>query len=133
MWCYKWRYSLTTPTTMPAKRLGMYHVHDPTLEMIIQTLDSGLGYKLVKETTENGCIVTPLSVLAYLSTLYPLIPLPPYHNFSLVYIPLVKNVCTFVANLVWLHPTCYLPLPLSVDRLIRLGLQSGSPHCLVDP
>ncbi|VEL09484.1 unnamed protein product [Protopolystoma xenopodis] len=27
---------------MPAKRLGMYHVHDPTLEMMY-TMDSRLG------------------------------------------------------------------------------------------
>ncbi|VEL34618.1 unnamed protein product [Protopolystoma xenopodis] len=30
------------PTTMPAKRLGMYHVHGLTLEMIMQTMDSRL-------------------------------------------------------------------------------------------
>ncbi|VEL41226.1 unnamed protein product [Protopolystoma xenopodis] len=27
---------------MPAKRLGMYHVHSPTLEMMMHTMDSGL-------------------------------------------------------------------------------------------
>ncbi|VEL19861.1 unnamed protein product [Protopolystoma xenopodis] len=29
-------------TTMPTKRLEMYHVNGPTLEMIMQTMDSGL-------------------------------------------------------------------------------------------
>ncbi|VEL12733.1 unnamed protein product [Protopolystoma xenopodis] len=31
------------PTTMPSKRQRMYHVHGPTLEMIMHTFDSGLG------------------------------------------------------------------------------------------
>ncbi|VEL25890.1 unnamed protein product [Protopolystoma xenopodis] len=35
------------PTTMPAKRLGKYDVHDPTLEIIMQTMDSGLGKFLI--------------------------------------------------------------------------------------
>ncbi|VEL22631.1 unnamed protein product [Protopolystoma xenopodis] len=30
------------PTTIPAKRLGMYHVYGSTLEMIMQTMDPGL-------------------------------------------------------------------------------------------
>ncbi|VEL37299.1 unnamed protein product [Protopolystoma xenopodis] len=45
---------------------------------------------LDKRSVENGNIIPPPSVLAYPSTLYPLIPLPPYHKFSLVYIPLIK-------------------------------------------
>ncbi|VEL42952.1 unnamed protein product [Protopolystoma xenopodis] len=31
------------PTTMPTKRLGMYHVHGPTLKTMMHTMDSGLG------------------------------------------------------------------------------------------
>ncbi|VEL16968.1 unnamed protein product [Protopolystoma xenopodis] len=31
------------PTTILAKSLGKYHVHGPTLEMIMHTMDSGLG------------------------------------------------------------------------------------------
>ncbi|VEL38897.1 unnamed protein product [Protopolystoma xenopodis] len=45
---------------------------------------------LDKRSGENGYTITPLSVLAYLYTLYPLIQLPSYHNFSLAYLPLVK-------------------------------------------
>ncbi|VEL14911.1 unnamed protein product [Protopolystoma xenopodis] len=30
-------------TTMPAKRLGTYHVHGPIPEMFMHTMDSGLG------------------------------------------------------------------------------------------
>ncbi|VEL08348.1 unnamed protein product [Protopolystoma xenopodis] len=33
---------MTMPTTMPAKRLGMYQVYGPTLEMMIHSMDSGL-------------------------------------------------------------------------------------------
>ncbi|VEL38595.1 unnamed protein product [Protopolystoma xenopodis] len=57
------------------KRLHYHSSFCHCLSVRIQSLD----YR----SAGNGYTITP-PVLAYLSTLYPIIPLPPYHNFSLV-------------------------------------------------
>ncbi|VEL13706.1 unnamed protein product [Protopolystoma xenopodis] len=67
---------------------------------------------LDKRSSENDYTITPLSVLAHLSTLYPLLPLR-YITTSHS-----SNCVPFCGKS---SLTCYLPRPLSVDRLIRLG------------
>ncbi|VEL12744.1 unnamed protein product [Protopolystoma xenopodis] len=69
---------------------------------------------------QNGCATTPLSVLAHLSTPYPLNPLRPYHKFSLVHIQLVYSLRPrlFRSD----HPTQVLNSDLlhgPVDPLLR--------------
>ncbi|VEL39379.1 unnamed protein product [Protopolystoma xenopodis] len=44
------------PTTMPAKRLGKYHVHGPTLEMLIHTMDSGLEHSMHVTGSPNDTV-----------------------------------------------------------------------------
>ncbi|VEL08185.1 unnamed protein product [Protopolystoma xenopodis] len=53
--------SLTMPTMIPAKRLGMYYVHGQTLESMLHTMDSGQGaffYLLdrLSEVQEENCV-----------------------------------------------------------------------------
>ncbi|VEL12878.1 unnamed protein product [Protopolystoma xenopodis] len=49
------------PTTMPAKRLGMYHVHGHTLEMMMHTMDIGLG---LASSSRDVCLGQQTSKLA---------------------------------------------------------------------
>ncbi|VEL26157.1 unnamed protein product [Protopolystoma xenopodis] len=63
------------PTTMPAKRLGMYHIYGPTLETMMHTMDSGLGFNstilaythIVGDSVQFWCLllgITDPAVLA---------------------------------------------------------------------
>ncbi|VEL21931.1 unnamed protein product [Protopolystoma xenopodis] len=85
---------------------------------------------LDKRSAENGYTITPLSVLAYLYTLYPPIQLPTHRNYSLANIPLVK-MCG-KRSVASSHLLFSLTPPLSIGGS-NSGLQSGAPHCLVDP
>ncbi|VEL34304.1 unnamed protein product [Protopolystoma xenopodis] len=80
---------------------------------------------LDQRSTENSYTFTPLSVLVYLSTLYYLIQIPPYHNLSLVYIPLIKR-CALVGkfNLASSHMLFTLAPSLSIGSCLRSGSAS---------
>ncbi|VEL14208.1 unnamed protein product [Protopolystoma xenopodis] len=49
-----------------------------------KAMNGSKGQFLDKRSAENGYTITPLSVVVYLYTLYPLIPLPPYQVHRLM-------------------------------------------------